>query len=99
MDVQGTYKQRWQDLTQPGDFMYTGRMNVPEGTACGLLFRCPCGCGSKGSLQLDTEFADRSEPTWTWNGNRERPTLTPSIHRVRGCGWHGYLTDGVFRPC
>jgi hypothetical protein len=46
-------------------------------------------------------------PTWSWNGNRVKPTLTPSI---RICDrwykdpkaieiWHGYLTDGVFRSC
>lgn len=35
---------------------------------------------------------------WKWNGNRELPTLTPSIlvHPVKDwtIGWHGFLTDG-----
>jgi hypothetical protein len=38
------------------------------------------------------------KPHWNWNGNREAPTLTPSIlvHPYPGWtdGWHGYLTDG-----
>lgn len=38
------------------------------------------------------------KPYWNWNGNREAPTLTPSIlvHPNPGWseGWHGYLTDG-----
>lgn len=38
------------------------------------------------------------KPHWAWNGNREAPTLTPSIlvHAYEGwsTGWHGYLTDG-----
>lgn len=29
---------------------------------------------------------------WRWNGNEERPTLTPSLHAV-GL-WHGYVRDG-----
>ena len=38
------------------------------------------------------------EPHWQWNGNKECPTLTPSIlvHAVPNWdnGWHGFLTDG-----
>ena len=34
-------------------------------------------------------------PVWTWNGNREKPTLTPSINCV-GCSHHT-ITDGVLR--
>lgn len=38
---------------------------------------------------------------WAWNGNKESPTLTPSILINGGDGhggrveyWHGFLTDG-----
>ena len=35
--------------------------------------------------------------SWKWNGNKESPTLTPSI-LIHANGfhkeWHGYLTDG-----
>lgn len=31
--------------------------------------------------------------TWYWNGDRDKPTLTPSLHAV-GI-WHGWLRDGV----
>lgn len=36
---------------------------------------------------------------WEWNGNKEAPSLTPSIlHWGKGrkepATWHGYLTDG-----
>lgn len=34
---------------------------------------------------------------WTWDGNRERPTLSPSIHAVGH--WHGYLRAGRFESC
>lgn len=38
-------------------------------------------------------------PSWRWDGDIERPTLTPSINCTGGCGWHGYLTAGVFKEC
>ena len=41
------------------------------------------------------------KPSWRWDGNAYRPTLTPSIV----CGpkdaphWHGYMTAGVVKAC
>lgn len=32
---------------------------------------------------------------WSWDGNHDRPTLHPSIHRKGH--WHGYLVDGQFK--
>lgn len=37
------------------------------------------------------------KPHWQWNGNREKPTLTPSIMVHASFyqpEWHGFLTDG-----
>jgi len=39
---------------------------------------------------------------WTWSGSAEtnRLTASPSLYCVKelgGCGWHGFLTDGVLR--
>ena len=31
-------------------------------------------------------------PSWIWNGNREAPTLTPSINVIGR--WHGWLKAG-----
>jgi hypothetical protein len=42
--------------------------------------------------------------SWTWDGNIEQPTITPSIHCIRdpetpegwgGCGWHKTIVKGV----
>ena len=33
-----------------------------------------------------------TEKPWNWNGNREFPTITPSINVVGR--WHGFLTNG-----
>jgi hypothetical protein len=42
--------------------------------------------------------------TWGWDGNREKPTLTPSIfHDFSEPGssvaWHGFLRAGRFEGC
>lgn len=37
-------------------------------------------------------------PVWTWDGNREVPTISPSVRVLGGDGqpdeWHGWLTAG-----
>ena len=46
-------------------------------------------------------YVTDNRPVWQWDGNREKPTLSPSI----GCGprpdfhWHGYLKAGRFEAC
>lgn len=37
------------------------------------------------------------EPTWTWNGSLERPTVTPSIRMMGKINCHVYLTDGMIQ--
>jgi len=45
-----------------------------------------------------SENAMPGKPHWQWNGNKELPSLTPSIlvtdRPGYSEGWHGYLTDG-----
>jgi hypothetical protein len=35
---------------------------------------------------------DNSKPVWGWNGDRQYPTLSPSINVIGR--WHGYLRNG-----
>lgn len=70
--------------------------------AGGYGYACP-GCGSRSFLPVGPE---NPGPRWLLTGGDfARPdtvTLSPSIfHTVErgGCGWHGYLTNGVLRPC
>lgn len=80
------------DAKPPGQFKYWRRGDSPSGQADGLHFWCPCGCGSL----LGASF----EPgRWTWDGNREKPTVNPSILHMDGCRWHGFLRAGVFEEC
>lgn len=35
--------------------------------------------------------------SWAWNGDLNRPTLTPSVHIVGS--WHGWIRDGHMQSC
>jgi hypothetical protein len=63
------------------------------GTIIGILYVCPCGCQGIGAIPF---YKYDKLDAWNWNGSQHKPTLTPSILRKKTCGWHGYLTDGVF---
>lgn len=77
-----------------GAFDYVPSIDEPKG----MRFICPCGCG--GESYMAFEGHGSPGPTWTWDGNRERPTLTPSVFNTgMPCRWHGFLTAGVWRPC
>jgi len=65
----------------------------------GAYYVCPCGCGQEGYLNFDTN----SKPCWTWDGNKQAPTLHPSIHHQYALGdgtkkthYHGWLKNGVW---
>src|SRR4029079_11744671 len=101
MEVKANRVASWDDLKNPGDFIFTVDK---QDRICGLVEMCPCGCGATGGISFVGEtYGSREKfkgrPLWDWNGDQERPTLTPSIQRTSGCKWHGYLTDGVFRSC
>lgn len=59
----------------------------------GMIYSCPCGCGTGGSLA----FRPHASPSWDWDGNWDAPTLSPSVHHVGH--WHGYLRNGVWESC
>jgi len=77
----------------PGAIEY--RLKYQSDEIAGIGFICPCGCGREGWLP----FRPETSPAWEWNGNKEKPTLRPSVLQVGGCRWHGFLTDGVWRSC
>lgn len=43
------------------------------------------------------ERKDRAGCVWAWDGNVDRPTITPSIHCL-GCGLHTTITKGTEVP-
>jgi hypothetical protein len=64
-----------------------------DGRVTDMLMICPCGCGDTGALAI----RPAPSPSWEWDGNREKPTLHPSVHHVGH--WHGWLRAGVWESC
>lgn len=70
-------------------------------------FRCPCGCGAPGALQLIGRANwIAGEGNWGWNGDVNEPRLHPSIARAGPCGFHGFfgaeewgVPAGCWRAC
>lgn len=77
---------------------------VPRRDGIGLLFDCPCQkCGTRAFVYFKNPMDGQparagGSPTWQRTGNTfETISLTPSILRTTGCGWHGYLTEGLLK--
>jgi hypothetical protein len=90
---------------RPGDVIPFRASTSPDAMPWALGILCP-GCGSASLLPLTRpESAPTTHPVWTVTGGDPRTSivsLAPSIHHTKalgGCGWHGYLTRGVFSPC
>jgi len=90
------------DCNDPGDGLWSGTASNPDGPTAYLTFRCPCGCGIRAGIRVARDPAAPEKEPWSWNGDLEKPTTTPSIRIFDVDGkehWHGYLTDGVFKSC
>lgn len=93
-EVKATQIKNYDKFINPGDYRFTGKVNLSG--IFGMIFVCPCGCGEQGHVSFDNA-PKQDHPRWHWNENEHRPTLTPSLNKTDGCGWHGYLTDGIFQ--
>jgi hypothetical protein len=72
-----------------------------------LNMACPLGHGNCGSIVIGrVKPAHPTGHTWRWDGDVDKPTLTPSINclshgpkgeKYAGCGWHAFLTKGEFK--
>jgi hypothetical protein len=72
---------------------------VPERKGVGLGFECPCGCDVRCfvpfSNPLDGGPAHGLSSHWERTGDSiDSLTLRPSIQRMEGCKWHGFITNG-----
>lgn len=76
---------------------------VPKRHGVAIGFDCPCGCGTRCCIEFNNPLDgkgphDASRNLWTRSGDTfEALTLTPSIQRVGGCAWHGFITNGEIR--
>ena len=86
------------DIAKPGDFLI-----VVEGDKTSIILHIP----GEGIIALPifnpadfpTPPANAEKVPWVWNGDKVKPTLTPSIFVNPPSGWHGFLTDGVLKRC
>lgn len=62
-----------------------------------LLFYCP-GCDGAHPYHV----GNPTGPTWSWNGDGDKPTFTPSLRVLNhsgGTSCHLFLTDGMIHYC
>lgn len=93
--TKGNLKTDFDKMTAAGDFMFS-TPSIAGNSPSNFLFICPCGCGKLRSVPLKPHAGS---PSWEWNGNKEKPSLSPSVNCLTGCQWHGWITDGVFTSC
>lgn len=100
-DVVGRHVANSDALEQPGDFCW-GVHNDDDPTIVSLDFLCP-NCGAWHAVPVKPGHGTG----WNWNGDREKPTLSPSMlfsgghsrsgnQERRDCRWHGWMRDGVW---
>lgn len=58
----------------------------------------PCRGGRFKNCVVRITTGQAAHPVWHWDGNKDEPTLTPSIGCDQRCGWHGHLTKGEILP-
>ena len=74
---------------EKGSYTFFQHTSDPvNGPIRGIHFCCP-GCGKIVGLHFEAP----KPGLWKWDGNRDAPTITPSIVH-HDCGWYGYLTAG-----
>ena len=98
----------WPDYAPIGTFdVIDGAVEGQPGATAHIQFVCPNG--KRCAVLLGPSFVPKATEdalnVWGWNGDHERPTLTPSVNCLSekngkptgGCGWHGFIIDGEFR--
>ena len=82
---------------EPGNFCIT-EATLPSGEIeRRMFFRLPADTGGGAILIRPAPSHLKDEPSWEWDGNREKPTLTPSVW-CKG-RWHGWFRAGRMESC
>jgi hypothetical protein len=98
----------WSDHEPVGVFHITDiRIKMyPEATHH-IIFMCPNH--KQCAILLGPKAISRTQEDmlniWQWNGDVNKPTITPSINCIKekdgkptgGCGWHGFITNGIIK--
>lgn len=76
-------------MERPGDFCFADDFSY--------LYLWLPGDSGPDAIRIDRNGDTGKARHWGWDGNEDKPTLTPSIlaHDV----WHGFLIAGVLHSC
>lgn len=89
---------RWVDAGGEGVRVAATGEPVPHRTGVALSFDCPCGCAQRIGIHVNPPLdggSPISDHNWVRTGDDFATlTLRPSIQRVGGCEWHGFITNG-----
>jgi len=73
-----------------------------SGTPGRAIFRIHCARadGSPKSCNFPLSFNPQEQHgLWSWNGNYDKPTISPSIVCEAGCGRHFVVNEGNIIDC
>ena len=86
--------------TEPGDFAWDFDMSDyadrKTTSKTHFLYVHLPGETNWGAIEV-CEGVPGGDRVWGWDGNEDKPTLTPSIHHVGV--WHGFLRAGRLESC
>ena len=86
-DAKVTFEDKDHNPAAPGAEVYIYYQCPKFAHACGPLL-----IAGRTTIPRDPNNQNGGKAQWNWNGNREAPTLTPSVNCSR-C-WHGYIENG-----
>lgn len=81
---------------QPGDWCFTSsQKGWPY-----IILRLTAAADGEAAIPIRPPGAapEPGRVEWEWDGNREAPTLTPSILHHSRVPWHGWLRAGKLEP-
>ena len=78
------------DFEQVGDFCWGGSPGREV-----LVIAIPDTEHEQGWItsRWTIDHKNHCDAQWSWDGKRDKPTLTPSLHAVDT--WHGYVREGM----
>lgn len=75
-------------MEKAGDFCFSGDMKTFFVWLPGMI----------GPIAIEIQKGAPGGPrVWGWDGNEDKPTITPSIHSIGR--WHGWLKAGKLESC
>lgn len=80
-------------VREPGDFTFYWEEGKPKE----IIFKNPACRMDKCHIRI-RNGPPEAPHTWGWDGNMDKPTITPSIGCDRICGWHGHIINGEITP-